>query len=165
MKELTIKQIPGYEGYYAGEDGRIWVPLKGGLDSKKKYRQVMARGSATKGKFKTNRVHRLVCSAFHGLPKGEDTVSHIDGNKENNQPTNLIWEPMSANHKRKLTHGTDDRGYKNSRAKLNRPQIQQMREMISRGYLTHEKIGTMFGVSRLFVTKVANGYRYKGQGE
>ncbi len=165
MKELIIKQVPGYEDYYAGEDGRIWSCLSPGLDSKKKYRQVAVKGSATDGKFKTNRVHRLVCLAFHGAPKEGDTASHLDGNRENNRPENLIWESISKNHRRKKDHGTDDLGYKNSRAKLTKAQLAQMWVLIKRKEMTHEQIGVYFGVSRLFVTKVENGYRYRGQNQ
>ena len=55
----------------------------------------------TKGKFDTNtgymlfggeRVHRIVCTAFHGEPVGErNIVDHIDTNRRNNRPENLRW--------------------------------------------------------------------------
>ena len=38
------------------------------------------------------RVHRIVCTAFHGEPEGErNIVDHIDTNRQNNRPENLRW--------------------------------------------------------------------------
>lgn len=38
------------------------------------------------------RVHRIVCSAFHGEPEGDrNIVDHIDTNRCNNRPENLRW--------------------------------------------------------------------------
>lgn len=38
------------------------------------------------------RVHRIVCSAFHGEPPTEShVVDHIDTNRANNRPENLRW--------------------------------------------------------------------------
>ena len=38
------------------------------------------------------RVHRIVCTAFHGKPVGDkNVVDHIDTNRCNNRPENLRW--------------------------------------------------------------------------
>ncbi len=38
------------------------------------------------------RVHRIVCTAFHGEPEGDrNVVDHIDTNRCNNRPDNLRW--------------------------------------------------------------------------
>ena len=38
------------------------------------------------------RVHRIVCTAYHGEPVGEQKwVDHIDTNRCNNRPENLRW--------------------------------------------------------------------------
>ena len=38
------------------------------------------------------RVHRIVCTAYHGEPVGDrDVVDHIDTNRCNNRPENLRW--------------------------------------------------------------------------
>lgn len=38
------------------------------------------------------RVHRIVCTAFHGEPEGDkNIVDHIDTNRQNNRPDNLRW--------------------------------------------------------------------------
>lgn len=40
----------------------------------------------------SERVHRIVCTAFHGEPIGERNIAdHIDTNRHNNRPENLRW--------------------------------------------------------------------------
>jgi hypothetical protein len=42
--------------------------------------------------------HRLVCEAFHGpSPAGKDLVNHIDGNRANNNASNLEWVSRRGN--------------------------------------------------------------------
>jgi HNH endonuclease len=37
------------------------------------------------------KVHRLVCIAFHGPPQNNEVCDHKDGNKLNNRADNLRW--------------------------------------------------------------------------
>jgi len=55
---------------------------------------------------KRYRVHRLICSAFHGNPpKGHD-VDHVNGIKHDNRPENLRWASRSQNLRgARTTHG------------------------------------------------------------
>lgn len=40
----------------------------------------------------TERIHRIVCTAFHGdAPTAQHVVDHIDTNRQNNRPENLRW--------------------------------------------------------------------------
>lgn len=53
------------------------------------YLQVILQNGPDK---KVQKVHRLVCQAFHGnSPKDRNEVNHIDGNKKNNSSENLEW--------------------------------------------------------------------------
>ena len=88
------------------------------------------------------------------------TASHLNGIRDDNRLENLKWETMSENHHRKKEHGTDDRGYKNSRALINKEQLEKIWELLKDGKKTHKEIGEMFGVGRAFITKINNKYRY-----
>lgn len=172
-----LKHIPGFKGYFAGEDGKIYCNLPmgkqsgigntrmlaGAIQSSGKYFYVSIKSD--NGKRTTKRVHRLVCLAFWGIPNDEkDTVSHLDGNWRNNKPHNLRWESLSDNHNRKKEHGTDDIGVKNSRSSIGLGTLRKIRKLLSLGILTQKEIGAKFGLSRLFITKIKNGHRYKNQG-
>lgn len=166
---VIFKQIPNSDFYFAGSDGIIYSkfkskykPLKPGIQSTGKYYSVSI---IINNKRKTHRVHRLVCSAFHGLPTCEKlTASHLNGNWKDNRPENLKWESYSDNLQRKKEHGTDDLGVKNSRAKITLEELKQIRILLSEHSLTHDKIGELFGVNRVFITKINTGQRYKNQG-
>jgi hypothetical protein len=95
------KDIKGYEGLYqVSNEGRVkalsrvvksrWgtpKPLK-----EKEIREIVdslgySRLSLSKdGKVKTHKIHRLVAEAFL---VGEGQINHIDGNKQNNNVSNL----------------------------------------------------------------------------
>ena len=53
------------------------------------------------GKPSDHLVSRLIAMAWLGIPKGEMTVNHIDGNYLNNAPSNLEWITLSDN----IQHG------------------------------------------------------------
>ena len=52
---------------------------------------------------KSDRIHRLVATAFVKNPESKEQVNHKDGNKENNLYTNLEWSTNSEN----LQHSYD----------------------------------------------------------
>ena len=174
MKDIRL--IPGCENYFAGNEGVIYsnkVPgpskktpklkqLKPSIQSSGKYYIVSV---IINGKRKTHRVHRLVCMAFHGEPpfKGA-TVSHKDGNWKNNDKNNLEWLTMSDNHKMKRIHGTDDNGVKNSRRIIDIDTLKKIINLLANSDLTHKQIREKFGLKRVFISKIKNGNRYKGQG-
>lgn len=166
---LNFKLIPNCENYYAGSDGNIYSNF--GKGYKKLVPNIQTNGKyfylsvIMYGKRKSERVHRLVCFAFHGLPKNKKmTCSHLNGNWRDNRPENLKWETLKDNLAKRKEHGTDDIGFKNSRAKITENELKEIRNLLKEGILTHKEIGKQFGVNRVFITKINIGYRYKGQG-
>jgi hypothetical protein len=91
MEAMTeIKEIEGYPNYLIYSDGRVWSKknkkfLKGGLDTRG-YPMV---NLGIDGKNK--RIHKLVALCFISNPENKPQVNHIDGNKVNNDISNLEW--------------------------------------------------------------------------
>lgn len=100
MNIPIIKLIPpeliGGKTYYADTDGNI-------LNAKGHKRKVVFSdrshvSSSHGGDYphviiagRNYTVHKLVCTAFWGLPKPNHVCHHLDGNRFNNRPDNLIW--------------------------------------------------------------------------
>jgi len=61
--------------------GKRYLKVGFSLDNKKKYYNV----------------HRLVAIAFLANPDNKAVVNHLDGNKHNNNISNLIWASCSEN--------------------------------------------------------------------
>lgn len=104
-----MKLIPGFEGYLACEDGRIYsqktnrfmVPC---YDTKK-YHLVSIRKN---GKTITKKVHRLIASAFIPNPNNKPQINHINGIKTDNSVKNLEWVTQSENQLHAYRTGLKD---------------------------------------------------------
>ena len=98
--------IPLYPSYYACPDGTIWrdtinhpevvvgnmnriIQVKDRLNKYCGYHQ--AQLYTPGGKRQVKYVHRLVLSAFEGLPKKGMECHHLDNDTSNNHIDNLIW--------------------------------------------------------------------------
>lgn len=89
---MEWRKVPGWPCYSVSDlgdvrrdkSGRI---LAGGKD-KDGYRQVIL---SYKGKRKGIKVHRLIALTFIPNPDNKPMINHIDGNKTNNNVSNLEW--------------------------------------------------------------------------
>lgn len=161
---------------YAAPDGAVRVgPLHAATPDGEIYSlyhgRLMKKTLGTNGRYNvvirtfdsselaTRAVHILVCTAFHG-PRPEGMVaSHVNGDKLDNHSSNLKWETQSKNLSRRPEHGTDDMGVNNSRAILDEDDLRFI--FLNSGEMTHAQIARRVGCSRLTVTKVLNGHRYR----
>lgn len=86
------KDIAGYEGLYQISNYGNIRNSKGRLlkyyENHKGYYKVGLNKNGKNSKF---RVHRLVAQMFIPNPHEYPQVNHIDGNKQNNNVTNLEW--------------------------------------------------------------------------
>ena len=91
IKECNYKD----EHYSVREDGMVYRHRREGKP-KRKLDEVWTFGTLNPDTGYLNigseRVHRIVATAFHGqAPSDQHVVDHIDTNRQNNRPENLRW--------------------------------------------------------------------------
>lgn len=105
--------------------------------NKKGYHQVCLQGR------KSFRVHRIVASLFVLNPDNKPQVNHIDGNKQNNDFSNLEWVTNSENQSHAITTGLWDgiaekvsasqKGEGNSSSKLSEKDVLSIYDLLKEG--------------------------------
>ena len=96
-----FKPIVGYEGIYEIDEYGTMRNIKTG---KVFYGSLGTQGYIAttlrdaNGKKKTEKVHRLVATAFCFKPEGCDVVNHLDEDKTNNYYKNLEWTTIAKNN-------------------------------------------------------------------
>lgn len=95
--------IPNFENYGISKCGEICSFKKKKLLKQGKWGAYKNVALSKNGKIYYFRVHRLVAATFIPNPKDLPQVNHKDGNKFNNDVTNLEWCTCSYN----IKHGYD----------------------------------------------------------
>lgn len=123
------RDVVGYEGLYEvsnlgnvrsidrkGVDGRLLkgVMLKQKLNNKNRKKAYLAVTLYKNNVRKTTYVHRIVAFAFcpNDDIKTKTIVNHIDGNKLNNNATNLEWTDLEGNMQHAQINGLMDEARK-----------------------------------------------------
>jgi len=95
MNTSIIKPIKGYENSYGIDSEGVVYSC---FDNNLKIRKLSTDKGGylvvtlySKNKSKQFKVHRLVASAFIDNPENKKCVNHKDGNKKNNNISNLEW--------------------------------------------------------------------------
>lgn len=110
-------------------------------------------------------VHRLVAEAFIPNPENKPQVNHKDGDKTNNNVSNLEWVTPSENqlHARKSGLKPDDTGTNSPNSNLTANQIQYCRTMYKPRDKTYGCIALAkrFNISKSTMSYILNNITYK----
>lgn len=174
-EEEQWRVIPGWEGAYEAsnlgrirsidrevpcKDGRVkhlkGMVLKQKIDDKGYYRVNLSYKARRKGHL----VHQLVLFAFVGpKPEGGETL-HDDGNRLNNNLSNLKWGTNWDNHLDRFKHGRTGKGGKrptqtgslNKSAAFTEEQVLHIRTL--RGKISAPQLGKQYGVNSSCIYKI-----------
>lgn len=154
-----MRDIPGFAGYAATEDGRILSHRDGARELKQRlvdgYMNVTL-GVRIRGKRARRRypVHRLMCLAFHGEPEAASSVArHLNGVRGDNRRGNLAWGTHQDNAHDAIKHGTLGKGMRAHRRKLTEEQVREVRRRLLAGEEDH-LLAKEFGVSNYYPRKL-----------
>ena len=154
------KAIRGLEGKYSvDEDGNVFSHIRGRKLKPRisgvGYHRVILAG-------KNRLVHRLVAEAFLPNFLEKPQVNHLDGDKHNNQLSNLEMATVSENmlHAFKTGLQVGHKGENNGRAKMSNADVITIKSLL----LTGEKgisIAKKFGVSKNAISLIKLGKKWK----
>lgn len=131
----TMREIPNYKGYFATPDGRVYSEKVKRFLKPRNHRGYWSIGISVDGKKKTATVHRLIAFAFVDNPENKKVINHKDGDKKNNNISNLEWCTTSENilHAFKTGLSSPMAGSKHGFAKLTEADIPVIRSLSSQG--------------------------------
>lgn len=165
MDRTPHRPIPGFPGYYAFADGRIWSGRKGcflkpQVSGEPIYRQVSLY--TEEGAQRTRLIHRVHMSAVHGreLLKSE-VVEHINHDGCDNRWENLRVTTQKENIARGHRDGRQSVGEKVGTSKLKENEVRQIRVLYKAGY-SQRKLAEMFGVSKTMVAHIVHHRFWQG---
>lgn len=162
MQEEIWKPVVGYEGLYdVSNTGRIrtYYQHSRGRKIKDTPQRIVkqSRGDfgyllfklAKNGNSSTQKIHRIVLTAFVGpCPPGMECL-HLDGNSSNNNLSNLKWG----------TH-TENMSLVKSGAKITPEDVIKIRKYRTSG-LSYPAIARLFPISRHEISYIVRGLRWQ----
>ena len=104
---IIEKEIEGFENYIICTDGTVHNKKGHNISRWKDNVGYLQVKLSKKGKWYYKWVHRLVAEAFIPNPNNLKQVNHIDGDKTNNEVSNLEW----IDNKNNTQHGYDNNLY------------------------------------------------------
>jgi len=162
-----MKKIPNFSRYFVDESGNLWTTGWYGGKQTKMLKPAKSKDGYMKtmivsdtGKNHTVTVHKMVALAYLGeRPEGYE-INHIDGNKQNNSPSNLEYITHSANCKHSFDIGLQKpkRGELNGNSKLTAEMVNDIRNTAANGgrYYGRKRLAEKYGVSEAHIKDIVN---------
>ena len=166
MTEEEWRKIEGFPNYTISNLGRVCstkreqaVILKA---RKNRYGYLQVYLCNENKKFYNKKVHRLVASAFISNHNDNTEVNHINGNKTDNNVSNLEWITHSENLKHAFATGLQSNaGIHNPCTHLTEAQVSEIYRLAHVGSLTQKEIGGLFGIKQRTVSNIKTRRSWK----
>jgi hypothetical protein len=167
-----IRDIPGFLGYGASSDGRVWSRWKWGVSVETgNWREVTQRKKTAseyrlvkigpRGRQVTCQVHRLVAAAFFGPIPPDMVVDHLDCDKSNNTPGNLEIVTREENERRSQLNGLKPKGESHGNAIYSESTVRAIRTEYAIGETTPRQLSQKYGVRLPSVWAICSGRMWK----
>ena len=130
-KWCKIKDFPNYA---VSNRGRVMRLTRGSktrpgkiLKNKDNRRGYWCVTLRRENKSYTKCIHTLVLETFIGSRLEGKVCRHLDGDRKNNNVSNVCWGTYSENQKDRHTHGTASYGKNNPMCKLTKEMVEEIR--------------------------------------
>jgi hypothetical protein len=164
MTDVSWRQVPFWPGYEVSDTGlvRSWKPQRNFAKTPDSPRVLLQKTDKygykvvrlySNGRSKYVTVHRLVLFAFVVQEPIGKVCRHKDGNRSNNNLTNLEWGTPKENSADSLLHGTRVLGEKVNTAKLTLEAVLKIRQ--EAGTLT--ELSKRYGVTPTSIRNIKVG--------
>jgi hypothetical protein len=175
---VEFRDVPGFPGYRVGSDGSVWscwekIRLKKGRGFESVLGEVWRKRHPTpngrgylalplrrKGRTFTKPVHALVLLTFVGPKPSGAECRHLDGKRQNNRLTNLVWGTHAENEADKRLHGGVLRGEENGNAILTVERVRRIKALLREGR-SQVAVARLVGISRPTVGAIARGRMWR----
>ena len=161
-----MKSVPvdGFENFLISKSGRLFKKLKKRIKEIKLFRDhdgYLVTAVQNNKKRISIKVHRIVAAAFLDINISGKEINHIDGNKENNDVSNLEIVSRQDNILHALrTKLIDNRGSLNGNAKLDEEKVLTIKTLIHSGW-KNKDICKTFDVAPHTISQIRHGTRWK----
>lgn len=165
-----MKEIEGFSGYFITESGDIY-------SNRRKWKGLCKKASYIRNGYETTNlrkyrsksesfsVHRLVANHFLENPEKKPQVNHIDGNKLNNNISNLEWVTAKENHTHAIENGLAcSVGERNKSSKVDWAIVLTIRTIpYSKSATNHNKnlknshISALYGITYSSIWRIRKG--------
>lgn len=158
----TREPIPGFPGYLASPDGRIFTMVHGRgkrseplelvrLPDRGGYPRVRIRGT-------WHTVHKLIALTFVGPRPSGTEVRHLDGARSNARAENLAYGTAQENAADRVRHGTQMYGQDSHRSRWPDSVVNSAVRAYLAGGVTQQAIAERHGTSQQVVSRWIKGY-------
>ena len=160
---MIVKQHPKYKNYYISENGDVFRENRKLKTRVTKFGYVqtwITENSKTYYKF----IHRLVAETFLEYKGDGYEINHINGNKIDNNISNLEWVKRADNIKHAWDNGLYKKGELSPNSKLKADDVYKIKDLKKQG-LSYNKIGKMYNVNHSTIRNICLGNNWKSLNE
>lgn len=157
---MEFRLVPGYPNYVVSNTGKVI-----NVNNKHELAQIKSNGYLTVRLWKNNNsksfyVHRLVAYAFSGVCDLD--INHLDGDKTNNNISNLTFVTKAENNKHARDLGLNNSiNEKNKQAKLTNKEVKEIKQILNAGGVSQKDIGKAYKVHRSTINNIKHGYSWR----
>ena len=161
-----IKQIPGFNNYFADTEGNIYSNKSGKLKKLNPWSKKDNRRQKTENNYlnveldkQCFMVHRLIAMTFIDNPNNKTQINHINGIKYDNRVDNLEWCNNDENQKHAYKNNLNHKKTPGN-AKLNYQIAEEIRKKYSTKQYTQKQLGVEYNVSKTTIGDIVRNKYY-----